>query len=658
MTKKSRPNPYARKERRLGFIAGLSIVVGVGMLAVSLLWPNIVRERAVVAGGAVAVPTNPETTSPTVASTTTLPGLPGRLNTTTTSTSVAAATTTASTTLSPPSTVALPPFTEPTIPPVSVPTNNRKPDSPIVVAVPYGVTDMNPHVSSRLPTDNAAVMSLVLPSPFRTGARGEPLLDQDLMAEAPKVLNIEPLLVQYQLKEEAVWSDGQAIGCDDFRLAVLAGSARFLQKLPTGVTEPAFHTETVASYQHVTGLGCTNGSAKQITVTFDTSEPDWKWLFQSLIPAHVVMAAAKVTDLTNIDDAGAIRLADAWNTGFSVAKALPGTALSGGAFRVTSVSPEGLMLKPNDKYWAQPPAASAGIVVKTVPVGSQLDAIRNGSVHVTALPADASKLDAIKAGSGVSVVRSSPVAVTELVFNFGQPKFQDRTLRKAISACVDRPSLMASRIASVLPEATIADNRMLGPNDPGYRSTSAGQSAGTEVARDLLAKIGYTSAGKNDPVAKAGKTLSLTLYYDPAGSLGQSVAEAIASQCAAAGITLVPTPTIGDVIDGGPWDLALLSGSGDLSLANRTARYTRGNPGDLGRYAPNAVPTLVAQVASALTDQDFAEALNKLDEGLWSDLPTIPLYRAPSLGVVASNVNGVAGTPGFAGIFGSARAWR
>jgi ABC-type oligopeptide transport system substrate-binding subunit len=66
----------------------------------------------------------------------------------------------------------------------------------------------------------------------------------------------------------------------------------------------------------------------------------------------------------------------------------------------------------------------------------------------------------------------------------------------------------------------------------------------------------------------------------------------------------------------------------------------------------------VAQVASTLTDQDFAEALNRLDEGLWNDLPTIPLYRAPALGVVASNVNGVAATPGFAGIFGSARAWR
>jgi hypothetical protein len=102
----------------------------------------------------------------------------------------------------------------------------------------------------------------------------------------------------------------------------------------------------------------------------------------------------------------------------------------------------------------------------------------------------------------------------------------------------------------------------------------------------------------------------------------------------------------------------LLSGPGDLSLANRTARYTRGNPDDIGRYAPNAIPPLVAQVASTLTDQDFAEALNRLDEGLWNDLPTIPLYRAPALGVVASNVNGVAATPGFAGIFGSARAWR
>jgi peptide/nickel transport system substrate-binding protein len=658
MTKISRRKTHARKERRLGFIAGLSIVVGVGMLVVSLLWPSIVRERAVVAGGVAAVPTNPQTTPATVATTTTVPTVLDRLNTTTTNTTAATAPSTTSTTLVPPSTIALPPFSEPAIPPVSVPTNSRTPDSPIVVAVPNGVTDMNPHVSSQLPTDNAAVMSLVLPSPFRTGARGEPLLDQDLMAEAPKVLNKEPLAVQYQIKDEAVWSDGETIGCDDFRLAAIAGSARYLKKLATGVTEPAFRTETVAGYQHVTGFGCVTPNAKQITVTFDTSEPDWKWLFQSLVPAHVVMATAKVTDLGNLDDAAAISLADAWNSQFSVAKELPATAVSGGAFRVAAVSPDGLLLKPNEKYWAQPPAATAGILVKTVPIGSQLDAMRSGSVQVTGLPADASKLDAIKAGSGVSVARSAPVAVTELVFNFQQPKFQDRTLRRALSACVDRPSLMASRVTPVLPEATVADNRMLGPNDLGYRSTSAGQSGGSDLARELLAKIGYTSAGKTDPVSKGGKNLSFTLFYDPAGSLGKSVAEAVASQCAAAGITLVPTPTAGEVVDGGPWDLALLSGSGDLSLANRTARYTRSSASNIGRYFPNNIPPLVAQAASALTDQDLAEALNKLDEALWNDVPTIPLYRAPALAVVAANVNGVAATPGFAGVFGSARAWR
>jgi peptide/nickel transport system substrate-binding protein len=657
MTKISRRKTHARKERRLGFIAGLSIVVGVGMLVVSLLWPSIVRERAVVAGGVAAVPTNPQTTPATVATTTTVPAVLDRLNTTTTNTTAATAPST-STTLVPPSTIALAPFSEPAIPPVSVPTNNRTPDSPIVVAVPNGVTDMNPHVSSQLPTDNAAVMSLVLPSPFRTGARGEPLLDQDLMADAPKVLNKEPLAVQYQIKDEAVWSDGETIGCDDFRLAALAGSARYLKKLATGVTEPAFRTETVAGYQHVTGFGCITPNAKQITVTFDTSEPDWKWLFQSLVPAHVVMTTAKVTDLGNLDDAAAISLADAWNSQFSVVKELPATAVSGGAFRVAAVSPDGLLLKPNEKYWAQPPAATSGILVKTVPIGSQLDAMRSGSVQVTGLPADASKLDAIKAGSGVSVARSAPVAVTELVFNFQQPKFQDRTLRRALSACVDRPSLMASRVTPVLPEATVADNRMLGPNDLGYRSTSAGQSGGSDLARELLAKIGYTSAGKTDPVSKGGKNLSFSLFYDAAGSLGKSVAEAVASQCAAAGITLVPTPTAGEVVDGGPWDLALLSGSGDLSLANRTARYTRSSASNIGRYFPNNIPPLVAQAASALTDQDLAEALNKLDEALWNDVPTIPLYRAPALAVVAANVNGVAATPGFAGVFGSARAWR
>jgi peptide/nickel transport system substrate-binding protein len=646
---------HERRDRRLSFLSGASILVGVAFLAVSIAWPKIRPERAVVAGKPASVPTIALSAPVTVKLPTSTVTTINRADVTTTLPAALTTTTPAAPApTTPPSTIKLPPFTVATIPPVSVAVAPRPADKPIVVAVPYGLTDANPHLATQLPNDNAAVMSLVLPSTFRTGAKGEALLDQDLLAEAPKVLSPDPLLLQYVVRPDAMWSDGTPIGCDDFRMAALAGNGRYLQRQANGATVPAFQSLINAGYQHAS-IGCQD--AKHITVSFDIAVPDWKWLFRSMVPAHIVMAAAKVTDLTTLDDPAAIRVAAAWNSGFSVVKELPVTVISGGPFKVGKISTDGALLVANDKFWATLPLAKGGILVKAVPVANQLDALRSGAVQVAALPNDEAALAAIRTGSGVAVSRSAPVALTEVVMNFGKPELQQRALRDALNACIDRTSLIAGRVLPVLADATAADNRLFAPTDIGYRKTDAAKPVGVDAAAALLTKLGYSKSTKTGIAEKGGRPLSLTLYYDPAGSLGRSVAEAVASQCAVAGIALVPTPNTGDVVESGPWDLAIMTGPGEQSLASRLARYTQADPADIGRYGSAKIAPLVQQAASAPTDIDLTAVLNQIDEALWADVATVPLYRAPSLAVSATAIVGVAATPGAAGLFGSSQLW-
>jgi peptide/nickel transport system substrate-binding protein len=647
---------HERHDRRLSLLAGASILVGVAFLAVSIAWPKLRPERAVVAGKPASVPTIALSAPPTVKAPISTVTTVNRADVTTTLPAALTTTTTAAPKpTTPPSTVKLPPFTVATVPPVSVAAIPRPVDKPIVVGVPYGLTDANPHLTTLLPTDNAAVMSLVLPSTFRTGAKGEAVLDQDLLAEAPKVLSPDPLLVQYVVRPDAAWSDGTPIGCDDFRMAALAGNGRYQQRTASGATVPAFQTLVNTGYQHAS-IGCQD--AKHITVSFDIAVPDWKWLFRSMIPAHIVMAAAKVTDLTTLDDPGAIRVAAAWNSSFSVVKELPATVVSGGPFKLANISTDGALLVANEKFWATRPLAKAGVLVKAVPVAGQLDAVRSGSVQVAALAPDEASLAAIRTGSGVTLSRSAPVALTELVMNFGKPELQQRALRDALNACIDRTSLMTGRVLPVLADATAADNRLFAPSDIGYRKTDAAKPVGVEAAAALLTKLGYSKSAKTGVMEKGGRPLSLTLYYDPAGSLGRSVAEAIASQCAPAGVVLVPTPNAGDVVDSGPWDLAILTGAGDQSLANRLARYTQADPADIGRYGSAKIAPLAQQAASAPTEVDQTAVLNQIDEALWADVATVPLYRAPSVAMAISTVTGVVATPGAAGVLGSARLWQ
>ncbi len=544
--------------------------------------------------------------------------------------------------------VTVAPFPSLPIAPLVVPAN-RAADLPVVVGFPEPVTSLNPHLAAGTSAANSAAATLVLPRPFRVGARGEPVLDQDLMASVT-VLSAAPLVVRYVVRPDAVWSDAAPIGCHDFRLAWLAGSGR----------SPQFAGRVSTGFQRIAALGCSDDQ-RTITATFSEPDADWPWLFDGLLPAHQLMKAANIADLSvPLTPVQAKALAERWNADFDLSVSKSVAQVSGGPYLVSAVDSSGVTFAPNPAFWASSRASRS---VKVVPVGDAgvIDQVRSGAIQVAGLAPDTASITAIQAGSGAGIVTSTGLVTEELVFNFRNPLLQQRGLREAIAACIERVGLVTSRVAPIVPGAEAAGNRTMRSYEPGYVDTALGRLGGIEVARQHLTKIGY-AVGPDGVAVKNGKPLKLRVMFPTGGGLRAAVVDGIAQQCAPAGVALIvdqkSPDDVAKSVAAGDFDLMLSSSSSRLSIDERVGRYRTNAPSNLGRYAGTRINSLIQQLGAELDETRRLALLNDIDVQLWADVATVPLYSAPTLVVNATSVLGVAGVPGAAGALGTARNWR
>lgn len=568
--------------------------------------------------------------------------------------------------------VTVPPFVVPPMPPVIAPTD-QPPDNTVVVALAFPVTSGNPSANTGSPNSNAGLAALTLPRPFRTGLRGEPELDTDLMA-AVTVVSRQPLIVRYAVRPDAVWSDGMYIGCNDFRLAWMAGGGRFVP----------FKSAIVPGYQRIAALGC-DETGREVTATFSEADTDWRWLFDGMVPAHNIMVAAEVLDLTAaLDDAALGRLADKWSSSFAIGTEMPLVTLSAGPYvltNVTAIRPTrsvgttttttavglpalppaaSVTLEPNPKWWGATAASRPVRLVTRDPAKLPAD-LASGAVHVAALEPDAALLTAIGAGTGVSVVVGSGFATDELVMNFRNPVLQQRALRQAVGACIERVGLVSSRVAPVIASAQPAANRLIRQYETGFSDTSAGRPTGVERSRELLTGVGFTF-GTDGLAVKGGKPLRLRVLYPAGASLRAGVVDGLAEQCRAGGIILVPDPqpkaALATAVAAGDFDLLLATTTGRASFQDRLASYQPNGATNWGRYNGSKVTSLARQVIGELDDTERAALLTLIDQELWADVASIPLYTIPDLAVSVTIVTGVSVSPGAAGALASARSWK
>ncbi|WP_228001600.1 ABC transporter substrate-binding protein [Nocardia australiensis] len=497
---------------------------------------------------------------------------------------------------------------------------------------------------------SAAVFDRVLTGFFYTGPDGQQVADTD--AGTAKEVPGEAQTVQYRLNPDGVYSDGVPTSCDDLVLAWAARSGRFTKPGDHGPV-PLFDAASTDGYADIERVECQPGS-KDATVVFrpDAHFLPWRTLFSAgeLMPAHVAARVANVANVVSAlesSDPGAIqRLADFWNTGWTISSDDLDTSRfpSSGPYRIESYSDkDGLVLVANERWWGIKPETGRIVVwPKTVDLKAKLSDNAVSVVDIGAGSVQDLNLD------GFSVQTVPGRGAEQLVLATGGV-FGSVDARRAFGLCVPRQALF-DKLGKV-PEAPKSglgagplDSRIVQQDSLFYgpAADGAGKYRGADVP---AATARLAASGAANPTIRIG-------YLRPDERRAQTVAM-IAEACKPAGITVIdagtddftPSQLTQGKVDAVLASTASVPGPAGSSTGVAAIGSLRTGSGlNFGSFGNGRYDAIADQLAA---DDNSTTTLNLLTEAenlLWSEMPSVPLFADPRTIAFGNGLqNGIAG---------------
>ena len=443
------------------------------------------------------------------------------------------------------------------------------------------------------------------------GPDGQVVTDHDFGTVS--VVGGAPLVLDYQIADNAVYSDGKPITCDDVVLAWAANSGRF----------PGFDAASRAGYVDIANVECQPGQKKaRVSFIPDRAVVDYHQLFTatSMMPSHVIgdelgvdVTAALLSNNRPVVE----RIAQLWNRSWDLRPGQNSSHFpSSGPYRIERVLDGGaVVLVANDRWWGAKP------LTKRIAVWPQKadiqDRVNDQSMDVVDVAAGSS--GSLITPDSYQRTDAPSDGIQQLIFAPHGP-LSDTRARRAVALCTPRDVIAHDAgvpIANLRLHTATQDAIGQAENVP-----EAGQfnQANADAARGTL----------------GGKPLTVRIGYRAPNARLAVIVGAIAKACAPAGITVsdVTSESTGpQTLKDGQIDALLAStggaagsGSSGSSAVDAYDLHT-GNGNNLPGYSNGQIDGIIsAQAVSA----DPAELVRLLGEGapvLWADMPTLPLYR-------------------------------
>ena len=461
------------------------------------------------------------------------------------------------------------------------------------------------------------------------GPDGQVLSDGDFGSVS--VVGREPLILDYQIADNAVYSDGKPLTCDDIVLTWAAHSGRF----------PGFDAASRGGYLDIAGIECQPGTKKaRVNYLPSRSVVDYAQLFTatSIMPSHVIGDALGVDVTAGIqsgDPVAVARIAEAWNTIWDLKVDSDLTRFpSSGPFKIDSVLPEGAVtLVANDRWWGARPAIQR---VTVWPRGIDVqDRINNGSFQVVDVADGSSGTLTTPDDYQRSDIPSG--GIEQLIFAAAGP-LAAPPARRALALCTPREVIAANA------RQPVANARLNPVSDDAYSRLESGPLSDQY-------NPGNADAAR---MALEGQTLSVRIGYRAPNPRLAATIGAITRSCGAAGIIVVDASS--DVV--GPQALrdgqldALLASTGGATGSGSTGSsaldaYTlfAGNGNNLPGYSNPQIDGIISSLAVTTDPKEQARLLGDGAPILWVDMPTLPLYRQQRTVIAAKSMFAVQANP-------------
>jgi peptide/nickel transport system substrate-binding protein len=516
----------------------------------------------------------------------------------------------------------------------------------VIQAVEQEYTTYNNNAASAVLYANTLVLNMVQPKPFITQPDLSRVMNSELM-EAVEVISSNPLVVEWRVNPEAVWSDGEPIDCDDFHLDWIARNGRAGNRVDEGGNEvlddngnpvPIFDPASTTGYEDIESLEC-SADGFTITTTFSAVFVDYNSLFEDMMPAHVVERETEVADVMAATEQGDVQaLGEFWNTGFEGFD--PDIAVSGSWYTIDSFTPgETLILVRNDSYWGTPGLVDE-IVFRLIPSATDMPAaLGNGDVHVIAPQPNPDLLVQLDGLPDVSTSLETGVTFEHFDFNLAHPLLAELDVRRAVAHCIDRQEILDTLITPLDPDAVVLDNRMYMPIEEHYVANDQGfEAQDLDAARALMEGSGFI-LGDDGVYQRDGERASFRVGRRDPNPRRQQIVELASAQCAEAGIELVEDASEdfnSTRLPASDYDIALFGWVGTPFQSSNTSIYTSGGGQNWNNYANEQVDALFAEANAEFDPERRIELMNQIDVLLWDDMLSLPLFAHPN---VFSHVN-------------------
>lgn len=464
---------------------------------------------------------------------------------------------------------------------------------------------------------------------FFHGPDGQAVADLDFGSVS--VVGRDPLVLDYQISDKAVYSDGRPVTCDDMVLAWAAQSGRFL----------GFDAASLAGYLDIENIECQPGQKRaRVSYFAGRAITDYTQLFAAtaLMPSHVIgdQLGINVTQALQNNDVQAVaNIAQAWNTTWDLKagvdlKKFP----SAGPYKIDSVSSEGsVVLTANDRWWgAKPITKRITVWPRGVDVQDRIDKgvfqvvdVATGSSGTLTTPDDYQRREIPSDG------------IEQLIFSAQGPLATPPT-RRAVALCVPRDLIARNA------EVEIANARLSPVGDDAFSDAEGAFEGGQ-----------YSAANPDAARAAAGnQPLTVRIGYQAPNPRLAATVGAIAKACAAAGITVqeIATGATGpQTLRDGQIDVLLAStggasGSGSTGSSSMDAYALRtGNGNNLSGYSNPQIDGIISALAVTTDLKEQARLLGDAAPILWGDMPTVPLYRQQRTVLFSKKMYGVEANP-------------
>ncbi|KAA1430503.1 ABC transporter substrate-binding protein [Mycolicibacter arupensis] len=464
------------------------------------------------------------------------------------------------------------------------------------------------------------------------GPDGQIVTDHDFGSIS--VVGRAPLVLDYQIADAAVYSDGKPITCDDLVLAWAAQSGRFA----------GFDAASRAGYLDIENIECEPG-AKKARVSFfaDRNIVDYEELFSatSMMPSHVLSDKLGVNTTEVLlgklgpAEESIAKIAQAWNTTWQLDR---GADLrhfpSSGPYRIDSVLEGGaVVLVANDLWWgAKPVTKRITVWPQTADIADRVSKrvievvdVATGSAGSLNTPDDYQSSDNPSGG------------IEQLIFAPAGP-LSETPARRAVALCTPRDII--ARDAGV----PVVNSRLNTAIDDAFDQAESVPEAGQfaradpDAARDAL----------------GGKPLTVRIGYRGPNTRLAAVVGAITGSCAPAGITVVEvaSDSVGPLaLRDGQIDVLLAStggstGSGSSGSSSVDAyELFSGNGNNLSGYHNDQIDGIISALAVTADPAEMVRLLGESAPVLWADMPTLPLYRQQRTLLSSKKTYGVAANP-------------